>query len=133
SLFFSFFQALARIRDSEIIELGDFEEAVRLCDESKRSVLEHGKSSKRKAVSPTTQIIELIKRMKQRLSARSKWNGWIPLMDIERQVLAMGMKKRDIEETITIYVGLAALILNEGETAIGFPEDITEEDEETLF
>lgn len=116
-------QALARLRDSDTIETPDFEEAIRLTEQSKASV--SLQTEKRRRKDPSTEIMNIIKSIKETiLEKKKKWNGWISIEEIERQATTKGFTKAHIFGTIDKYVELTVFSINEDNTAIAFPNDI---------
>ncbi|SBS89218.1 DNA replication licensing factor MCM7, putative (MCM7) [Plasmodium ovale curtisi] len=127
-------QALARVRDSDIIETPDFEEAIRLTEQSKASV--SLQTEKRRKKDSSTEIMNIIKTIKEKIMEKKKrWNGWIPIEEIERESLTKGFTKAHVFSTIDRYVELTVFTINEENTAIAFPNDIyaTGDDEENDF
>lgn len=66
---------------------------------------------------------------------KKKWNGWIPIEEIERESLTKGFTKAHVFSTIDRYVELTVFTINEENTAIAFPNDVyaTGDDEENDF
>ncbi|CDO63529.1 DNA replication licensing factor MCM7, putative [Plasmodium reichenowi] len=122
-------QALARLRDSDIIETADFEEAIRLTEQSKASVSLQTEKRRRKDVS--NEIMNIIKNIKDKImEKKKKWNGWIPIEEIERQSVTKGFTRAHVMNTIDKYVELTVFTINENNTAIAFPNDVYNEDDE---
>ncbi|SOV75010.1 DNA replication licensing factor MCM7, putative [Plasmodium sp. gorilla clade G3] len=122
-------QALARLRDSDVIETADFEEAIRLTEQSKASVSLQTEKRRRKDVS--TEIMNIIKNIKDKIMEKKKrWNGWIPIEEIERQSVTKGFTRAHVMNTIDKYVELTVFTINENNTAIAFPNDVYNEDDE---
>lgn len=122
-------QALARLRDSDVIETADFEEAIRLTEQSKASVSLQTEKRRRKDVS--NEIMNIIKNIKDKIMEKKKrWNGWIPIEEIERQSVTKGFTRAHVMNTIDKYVELTVFTINENNTAIAFPNDVYNEDDE---
>ncbi|KYO01220.1 putative DNA replication licensing factor MCM7 [Plasmodium gaboni] len=122
-------QALARLRDSDVIETADFEEAIRLTEQSKASVSLQTEKRRRRDVS--TEIMNIIKNIKDKIMEKKKrWNGWIPIEEIERQSVTKGFTRAHVMNTIDKYVELTVFTINENNTAIAFPNDVYNEDDE---
>lgn len=122
-------QALARLRDSDVIETADFEEAIRLTEQSKASVSLQTEKRRRKDVS--NEIMNIIKNIKNKIMEKKKrWNGWIPIEEIERQSVTKGFTRAHVMNTIDKYVELTVFTINENNTAIAFPNDVYNEDDE---
>lgn len=116
-------QALARLRDSDVIETADFEEAIRLTEQSKASVSLQTEKRRRKDVS--NEIMNIIKNIKDKIMEKKKrWNGWIPIEEIERQSVTKGFTRAHVMNTIDKYVELTVFTINENNTAIAFPNDV---------
>ncbi|SOV12822.1 DNA replication licensing factor MCM7, putative [Plasmodium sp. gorilla clade G2] len=122
-------QALARLRDSDVIETADFEEAIRLTEQSKASVSLQTEKRRRRDIS--TEIMNIIKNIKDKIMEKKKrWNGWIPIEEIERQSVTKGFTRAHVMNTIDKYVELTVFTINENNTAIAFPNDVYNEDDE---
>ncbi|CRG98024.1 DNA replication licensing factor MCM7, putative [Plasmodium gallinaceum] len=122
-------QALARLRDSDVIETADFEEAIRLTEQSKASV--SLQTEKRRRKDPSVEIMNIIKSIKDSImEKKKKWNGWISIEEIERQSISKGFTKAQVFNTIDKYVELTVFTINENNTAIAFPNDVYTMDEE---
>uniref|UniRef100_A0A8C9GT27 DNA helicase n=1 Tax=Piliocolobus tephrosceles TaxID=591936 RepID=A0A8C9GT27_9PRIM len=116
-------QALARLRDSDVIETPDFEEAIRLTESSKASVSLQTEKKRRKDAS--TEIMNIIKTIKDKiLERKKKWNGWIPIEQIENEAITKGFTKVHVFNTIDKYVELTVFTMNEAGTSIAFPNDV---------
>ncbi|KAK2194659.1 bifunctional Mini-chromosome maintenance [Babesia duncani] len=121
-------QALARLRFSNEVELGDFEEAVRLSDQLKICLTEaqNERIGKRKS-NPTSQILFILKRMRDgKRKMDSDFNGWIPIKDIEQQTLATGLKRLDLTSALEKYTKLAVIVMAPSNDFVAFPEDVDE-------
>lgn len=131
-------QALARLRDSDIIETADFEEAIRLTEQSKATV--QMQTEKRRRKEPSTEIMNIIKSIKDKiLEKKKRWDGWISIEEIERQATTKGFSRAQIFSTIDKYVELTVFSINEDNSAVAFPNDIYKadgddaEDDESIF
>lgn len=104
-------QAMARLRFSNQVDRGDFEEGLRLIAESKRSVTEEQEAAqrKRKKVDYQSDILEILKDMDNRYSKRSEWNGWLSMIEVESQINRMGFTKDQLIKTIEAYIELDVL------------------------
>jgi len=112
-------QALARLRRSDLVDRGDFEEALRLMQVSKDSIaLEEdgdGESSKKgqRAVDFRTEVMEILKDLDHKLSHRKDWTGWMELSgEVERQLQHLGFSLAQLNTTIEEYVELDVLVWN---------------------
>lgn len=118
-------QALARLRFSNTVEMGDFEEAVRLTEQMKTSLTEAtNERLAHKRQSGTSQVMHIIKRKRDELKQQDNWDGWMLLHDIEQMVLATGLKHKDLSEAIDKYSRLAVILLGKNDSHIAFPEDL---------
>lgn len=104
-------QAAARLRFSNVVDRGDFEEGLRLISESKRSVTEEQEAAqrKRRRVDYQSDILENLKDMDSRYSKREGWNGWLPMTEVETVVARMGHTKEELLKTIEAYIELEVL------------------------
>lgn len=104
-------QAVARLRFSDIIDRGDFEEGLRLITESKRSVTEEQEAAqrKRRKVDYQSDILEILKDMDHRYSKRDEWDGWLAMVEAETVVARMGYTKEQLLKTIEAYIELDVL------------------------
>lgn len=104
-------QALARLRFSEIVDRGDFEEALRLVMESKRSVTQEELRYKKHKTRGDYQseIIGLLKDMDAKYSRRDDWNGWLPRVDAEDTVTRHGFSASQLLATVNAYIELDVL------------------------
>ncbi|GAB64395.1 DNA replication licensing factor MCM7 [Plasmodium cynomolgi strain B] len=122
-------QALARLRDSDVIETADFEEAIRLTEQSKASVSQQ--TEKRRRKDSSTEIMNIIKSIKEKImEKKKKWNGWISIEEIETQAVTKGFTKAHVFNTIDKYVELTVFTINKNNTAIAFPNDVYNADDE---
>lgn len=114
-------QALARLRQSGIVEKPDVDEALRLMECSKESLLDDGDKDVDMDRSPVSRIFRLIKQMagasqrpkkKQARGARSERDmdvdsdteeedDQLSMVDIRRKVLSAGFTEAQLMETIT--------------------------------
>ncbi|CAA9986123.1 DNA replication licensing factor MCM7, putative [Plasmodium knowlesi strain H] len=125
-------QALARLRDSDVIETADFEEAIRLTEQSKASVSQQ--TEKRRRKDSSTEIMNIIKSIKEKImEKKKKWNGWISIEEIERQAVTKGFTKAHVFNTIDKYVELTVFTINKNNTAIAFPNDVYNADDENDY
>eukprot|EP00043_Microstomoeca_roanoka_P006815 m.66197 g.66197 ORF g.66197 m.66197 type:complete len:728 (-) comp13580_c1_seq2:66-2249(-) len=92
--------ALAKLRFTEEVELGDFEEALRLMHSSKASVLE-AKETQRKRKDPIKDIYKMITDLKNRHDAPE-----LRMSDLERVVSTKGYGVQDLEKCIAEYEDL---------------------------
>ncbi|GBE62331.1 DNA replication licensing factor [Babesia ovata] len=118
-------QALARIRFSNVVEMSDFEEAVRLTGQLRANLMEamQDRMSSRRHTG-TSEVMHLIRRRRDELRQQEGWDGWMLVRDIEQQVLASGLKRKDLIDAIAKYTRLAVIILGRGDSQIAFPEDL---------
>ncbi|KAK1441904.1 mini-chromosome maintenance protein [Babesia gibsoni] len=118
-------QALARLRFSNAVEMVDFEEAVRLSESMKASLVDAmNERMSHKRQTATAQVMNLIKRKRDELKLQDSWDGWIMLRDIEQQALATGLKHKDIVDAVEKYSRMAVILLGKNDTHIAFPEDL---------
>ncbi|GFE53933.1 DNA replication licensing factor [Babesia ovis] len=118
-------QALARLRFSNVVEMADFEEAVRLTEQMKVSLTEaKNDRQSHKRQSGTSQVMHLLRRRRDELKQQDSWDGWMPLRDIEQQVLATGLKHKDLKDALEKYSRMAVILIGKGDTHVAFPEDL---------
>eukprot|EP00923_Selenidium_pygospionis_P034272 GHVN01059814.1.p1 GENE.GHVN01059814.1~~GHVN01059814.1.p1 ORF type:complete len:630 (-),score=95.23 GHVN01059814.1:1008-2897(-) len=123
-------QALARLRRSELVERGDFEEAIRLMESSKRSIVcatdEDAQTGKRKDF--RGDILDVLKDLNSRFKRRKGFNGYLPMTDLEAEVMRLGFTKKQLDTCINEYEELGVLMWR-GHQAVGFVETVEEAEE----
>eukprot|EP01071_Lankesteria_metandrocarpae_P000216 Lankesteria_metandrocarpae@DN10350_c1_g1_i1.p1 len=110
-------QALARLRRSQEIGRGDFEEAVRLTQCSTDSVLrqEHDDGAaghtRAKVHDYRTGIMDIVKELDSRLGGRREWDGWLNMAtDLQTRVQHAGYTSNQLSSTLEEYVELDVLV-----------------------
>lgn len=122
-------QALARLRFSEVVDRGDFEEALRLVMESKRSISETElRQHKHKAKGDyQSDIMSLLKEMDTKCARRDEWDGWLPRVDAEELITRHGYSVSQLVATIEAYIELDVLEWRDDtQTYFGFSERLAE-------
>ncbi|EDO07084.1 minichromosome maintenance family protein [Babesia bovis T2Bo] len=118
-------QAMARLRFSNTVEMSDFEEAVRLSEQMKISLTEaRNDRLSHKRQSGTAQVMHLLRRRRDELKQQADWDGWMPIRELEQQVLSTGLKHKDLKDAIEKYSRMAVVLVGKGDTHIAFPEDL---------
>ncbi|EKM55274.1 uncharacterized protein PHACADRAFT_143392 [Phanerochaete carnosa HHB-10118-sp] len=107
-------QALARLRYSDEVEEGDVDEALRLMEASKESLLEDDEKERDTDRSDTSKIYRLIKEEFSKLKTgggRSRrQHEEITVLDLRARVLASGFAEHELMETILKYEDLGVLM-----------------------
>nr|PVC49749.1 DNA replication licensing factor [Theileria orientalis] len=119
-------QALARLRFSNVINMSDLEEAIRLT-ESMKTTLNSALQQQRfkRKTSSSSIIMQILKKMRNGLKNNiNNWDGWINVYDLQQQVLSNGLKARDVDEFINKYSQLAIILLRNNNTQVSFPQDL---------
>ncbi|ORM40313.1 DNA replication licensing factor MCM7 [Babesia sp. Xinjiang] len=118
-------QAMARLRFRNVVEMSDFEEAVRLSEQMKASLMEaRSDRMSHRRQSGTSQVMQLLRRRRDELRQQEGWDGWMAIRDIEQQVLASGLKHKDLKDAIDKYSRMAVILIGKGDSHIAFPEDL---------
>jgi len=94
--------ALARLRFSETIEIGDVDEALRLVDVSKSSLTDGELRNGRGYVDVKSAIFEIVKSMSKRLGGTGM-DSTIPLSQVRDRVISKGYSLKDLESTLDSY------------------------------
>ncbi|KAF8623584.1 hypothetical protein AX15_006350 [Amanita polypyramis BW_CC] len=136
-------QALARLRQSETVDRSDVDEALRLMDCSKESLLDDGDKDVDMDRSPVSRIFRLIKQMagahqrQEKKRARGahrerdmdvdsdteEEDDQLSMVDIRRKVLSAGFTEAQLIETITQYEELNLWVRTAGGTKLLFIEN----------
>eukprot|EP00921_Rhytidocystis_pertsovi_P004628 GHVQ01008056.1.p2 GENE.GHVQ01008056.1~~GHVQ01008056.1.p2 ORF type:complete len:791 (-),score=85.21 GHVQ01008056.1:3533-5905(-) len=120
-------QALARLRQSDVVQEADCHEARRLIDASKQSVTS---SETKKRTDGPSAIFEIIRRLwKRHVSRYGRHTEGLPMDEVERQVVIQGYKKRMLDEVVESYVDTSILYYNEDKTRINMA-DVRESDDD---
>ncbi|KAL8453245.1 hypothetical protein Emag_001977 [Eimeria magna] len=90
-------QALARLRESTLIELSDFEEALRLLESRTRSRLISEKGA--------------------------RWDGYVSVSELEGQASAVGISPQQLMLALEQYEELLILTFDEAKTKVAFIEE----------
>ncbi|GIX65555.1 DNA replication licensing factor MCM7, putative [Babesia caballi] len=110
-------QALARLRFSNTVEMCDFEEAVRLTSRMKASLTEAiNERFAYKRSSGSSQVMQILRRRRDELRQQEDWDGWMLLREIEQQVLAMGLRRKALQDAIIKYSRMAVILLGKGDS-----------------
>jgi DNA replication licensing factor MCM7 len=122
-------QALARLRFTNLVDRGDFEEALRLVMESKRSVMQaqikHTQHTRREDFQ--SEIMSLLKDLDAKMARRDSWDGWFVRRDVEELVTRQGFSVEQLLRTIDVYNELYVLEWeSEAKTKFGFSERIAD-------
>lgn len=108
-------QARAKLRFAEEVEQSDIDEALRLIEVSRKSILddesESGKTLQRTDV--TSSIFNSIREICTNMK-----NKTVKLNDLERRLLAKGFNVDTIQETVNEYTRLNVLLLNNAKTEV---------------
>eukprot|EP01069_Polyplicarium_translucidae_P008196 Polyplicarium_translucidae@DN3197_c0_g1_i1.p1 len=107
-------QALARLRRSNTVDRADFEEALRLIVESKRSVedVTH-KDGVGKKRDYRSDVMDTLKDLDSRFGHRKGWNGWMSVEDIENQTSRGGISTTQLHTALSEYVELEVLVFKD--------------------
>ena len=102
-------QAHARLRFSDKVERGDFEEAVRLTLEAKQSVIESRSTRHKKPTDDQANVWGCIKNKLQLAGA----DNFILLTEIEKFAMNQGYTQAQIKATLDQYEGLSVINFND--------------------
>ncbi|KAL8428461.1 hypothetical protein Efla_003277 [Eimeria flavescens] len=118
-------QALARLRESPIIETTDFEEALRLMESSKASVRTAEENAKTRKFDRVTQVFEILKRTRSRLLAEkgARWDGYVSVSELEAQAAAVGISSQQLLLALEQYEELLILTFDDSKTKVAFIEE----------
>ncbi|KAL8270139.1 hypothetical protein Esti_005938 [Eimeria stiedai] len=133
-------QALARLRESTLVEVTDFEEALRLLESSKASVRNAEENAKKKKFDKVTQVFEILRqatmhfqvhacincvRTRSRLISErgSRWDGYVSVSDLEAQATAVGISPQQLMLALEQYEELLVLTFDESKTKVAFIEE----------
>ena len=104
-------QAHARLRFSNVVERGDFEEAVRLTLEAKQSVIDQRNSAA--ASANTNDVIAHVWSVIKTKLDMAGTDTFVLLADIEKFALNQGYKREDIKRAMALYEDMTILQFND--------------------
>ncbi|CDI81658.1 DNA replication licensing factor, putative [Eimeria acervulina] len=124
-------QALARLRQSWLVETADFEEALRLLQSSAASVSAAEEKSRHKRKADTVSVVfDLLRRSRARMIEEkgSKFDGYVPLEHLEAQAAAVGVSPQQLMQALEQYEELLIIAFNSDRRKIIFVEEARDRD-----
>ncbi|KAI8384368.1 DNA replication licensing factor MCM7 [Radiomyces spectabilis] len=105
-------QALARIRFSDSVDAADVDEALRLIDVSKASLMDDDSRDQRQDRTPTSVIFNIVRQL------RETYGNQINMSVVRDRVLARGYTDAQLEEATRVYCDLDVWQLNASRTRL---------------
>ncbi|XP_026193869.1 DNA replication licensing factor MCM7 [Cyclospora cayetanensis] len=118
-------QALARLRQSWVVETPDFEEALRLFESSKASVRVAEEAAKKKRKDTVSHVFEILRRTRSRMIEEkgARWDGYVSISDLEAQATAVGVSPQQLLQALEQYEELLIVAFDSERTKVAFLEE----------
>jgi DNA replication licensing factor MCM7 len=107
-------QALAKLRFAKAVTVADVDEAIRLMNSSKISLMDQG-SSKQQAVDTMSSIYDIIRRLAEDLKRDN-----VPYDEVLRRVIRKGYRQEDLNKTLHEYEQLNVWMVSADKSSIVF-------------